>query len=123
VGVTRDGPKFVIDALITHQLLLMPEFWAAAPPGVQEMKADADAAAKLASDVAAGKACAGCTSVRAALTPIHSRIWGHLDLLHEVSPEAVQPVVDVIAAKRGYRPRPVEVYYKDVAGQTHRLTI
>lgn len=123
MGVTKDGPRLVVDTLITHQLILMPEFWAAAPPGVGEMKGRADGAAKVAHEIAMGRTCAGCTSLRQALTPIHCEIWQHLDLLHAVSPEAVQPVVDVIAAKRGYRPRPIEVYYKDAAERTHRLAL
>lgn len=123
MGVTKDGPKLVVDCLITHQLILMPAFWDAVPPGVREMKGRADGAAAVASDIAMGKACAGCTSLRQALSPIHSEIWQHVDLLHEAAPDAVQELVDLIARKRGYRPRPIEVYYKDSAGETHRLTL
>jgi hypothetical protein len=123
VGVTKDGPPLVIDHMITYQLIAMDGFWAAAPPGVLDdlLPLARECSAK-ALKIAMGEGCTGCSSLKTAVQPIHTALWGRVAKAVELGVGA-DGLVDFIAAKRGYRPRPVEVYYKDEAGFQHRLTL
>lgn len=112
MGVTKTGPPMVVDYLITRQLAGMPEFWAAVPAAV------AEEFRTRAVEAAAGRGCGGCTSLRAAMTPVHNALWDRL----AAEPD-LEAVGAVVAAKRGYRPRPVAVYYVDGSGETRVLTI
>lgn len=123
MGVTKDGPKLVIDHLITHQLIGMDGFWAAAPPGmIDDLIPLAQECSTKALAIAMGQTCAGCTSLKTAIQPIHTALWERVAKAQKLGVE-VGGLTDFIAAKRGYRPRPVEVYYKDDAGFQHKLTL
>ena len=120
---TKDGPPLVLDCLLTRQLIAMNDFWEAAPPGLlEDLKPMAVEAADTALKIAMGQKCAGCTSLRAALTPVHNALWGRVARAREHGID-LGGVVDFVSAKRGYRPRPLTVYYKDDAGFQHQLTL
>lgn len=120
----KTGPRLLVDYLITHQLVGMAGFWAAVPADVEaELRVQAEAACQVATDAAMGKACAGCGTIRTVMTPIHNALWTRLGELHAALPEALAPVVAFLASKRGYRPTPIDVYYKDVAGGTRVLRV
>lgn len=121
--MTKDGPKLVIDHLITHQLIAMDGFWAAAPPGmIDDLLPLAKECGEKALKIAMGQTCAGCNSLKGAIQPIHNALWARVAKGQELGIEPGD-ILTFIAAKRGYRPRPVEVYYKDEAGFQHRLTL
>ncbi len=120
----KTGPKLVVDYMITYQLLGMDEFWEALPPllAADLREAGREAHAK-ALKIATGGACAGCSSIKSAVWGVHCKLWHRLDLLSGVEPQAVAPLVAAIAAKRGYRPSVIEVYYKDEAGHSRKLAL
>lgn len=114
---TKPGPTLVVDALVTLQLVRMPEFWAAAPAGLfDDLRIDAEAAGDKAVRVASGQECAGCTSVRAAIGPTHDALWAR------IAAGDAGWAFEFLAAKRGYRPAAVEVYYRGEGGASRKFT-
>ena len=114
----KTGPRLVVDHMITYQLLGMQDFWDLMPGVFDDLWPLFGECRDKATKVAMGQGCGGCTSVKSAMTPAHNALWSRVALLPDPS-----PVVDFIAAKRGYRPSPVEVYYRDEAGATHALRL
>ena len=123
MGVAKTGPKLVVDHNITYQLISMDAFWEA---GTQELKdelwADARDAIAKASDAVAGRQCTGCTTLKAAITPVHDKLWGWIDRAIQLG-VPVTWLTEFVAAKRGYRPARIEVYYKDINGFRRTLVL
>jgi len=115
----KPGPKLVIDHMITYQLLGMDEFWAALPRELADIREAGREAHAKALQIAMGKTCAGCTSIKSAVGPVHNLIWSRL----VASAAPTHEIVDLISAKRGYRPRPISIYFKDETGKVHLLTL
>lgn len=118
----KTGPKLVIDHLLTYQLLGMDDFWATLPPPFEDVRTAGKTAYDRAVQIAMGKTCAGCTSLKSAIAPAHDLLWCRVNTLRTVLPEFLPRLIAFIAAKRGYRPRQIEVYYRDEAGTATRLT-
>lgn len=113
----KTGPKLVIDHMITYQLIGMDEFWAALPPELSGLRDAGREAHRKAVLAATGQACAGCSSIKSAVGPIHDAVWR--GLVDAAAP--MHGIVDLVTAKRGYRPGPIEVYYKSAEGYPARL--
>lgn len=119
----KPGPPFVVDYMITFQLLQLEELWDALPALAAELRPAAEEAKAKALRHAMGETCGGCGSIRDIVTPVHNRLWGHVALLRAAEPTAAEPVAALVAAKRGYRPTPIRVYYRGDDGQTHVLDL
>lgn len=122
----KEGPQFVIDVMVTYQLIGNPEFWEAAPPGLlDDIRDSAREAYEKALAIARGDSCPGCNSIRAALTDTHNEIGRRLAGVQAVAAEwrGFDPLVDFITRKRGYRPRPIIMFYKDTNGVTAKLEL
>lgn len=114
----KTGPKLVVDHMITYQLLGMPEFWDVMPGLLDDLRTTGEEACRKALHIAMGQTCGGCSTIRQAVLPAHNLVWARIAECPDAS-----PFVSLITAKRGYRPSPVEVYYKDEAGATHALRL
>jgi hypothetical protein len=119
----KSGPKLVVDYNVTYQLVCMDDFWHA---GTQELKdelfADAKDGVQKAQAAAAGQSCTGCTTLKAAITPLHNKLWTWIAKAVEVG-VSVDWLVDFITSKRGYRPSPIEVYYRCSTGFQRTLVL
>ena len=114
----KTGPKLVVDHMITYQLLGMPEFWDVLPGLLDDLRGLGTEAHGKALQIAMGKSCGGCTSIKSAIQPAHNAVWARIAAVVNQD-----PFVDLITAKRGYRPSPIEVYYRDEGGATHALRL
>jgi hypothetical protein len=67
--------------------------------------------------------CQGCGDVRRTFRPVMEAFTAEAVKLHTDNPDVLQPLVDVIAKKLGYRPKVVVLYYKDAAGAVQSLEL
>jgi hypothetical protein len=112
-----------LEPTIFYQLLADDEFYTVVPPSLATLEEQARKARQDALNVALGKACAGCSSVRDVLMPIMDEYGRQLSVIHQADPEALNPLVDYISRKRGFRPTPIVLYYREVNGKTTRLIL
>lgn len=123
MGVKK-GPKLVIDHLLTMQLLDMDGFWNLFPGLFDDLRDMASAATAKGVQIAMGVACAGCTSIRSVIAPVHDAVWERLDSMLAVDgQDKAAPLVAFVSGKRGYRPTTIEVYYADSKGATKRIVL
>lgn len=111
----KTGPKFQITHDTMWQLIVMSEFWALLPAtcvGIKDEWLETQT-----------KKCSGCTSQRS-IAGFHSKIWNRIavSIAMEQEPDTLTKLADLITAKRGYRPTPIEVYYKDETGHLIKLS-
>lgn len=112
----KTGPKLVVDYNLTYQLACMDDFWAAGTDELRDtLLQDAKDAVAKASAAASGQPCVGCTTLKAAVLPLHNKLWAWVASAIDVG-VSVDWLIDFITAKRGYRPSPIEVYYKSSNG-------
>ena len=116
----KDGPKLVIDHMIMYQLLSEDAFWDTVPAGM-DRREEGKAAAQKALAIAMGRTCAGCTSIKSAVAPLHNWLWRGVAAAQANAPDTLEPLCGFLSLKRGYRPRPIVVYYVDGAGRTQEL--
>ncbi len=122
----KDGPQFVIDVMVTYQLIGNPEFWKAAPPFLlDDIRESAAEAYEKAVQLAMGQSCTGCNSIRAVLIDTHNEIGRRFASIQRVldDTDGLLPFIDLISRKRGYRPRAILMYYKDVESRMQTLTL
>ena len=67
--------------------------------------------------------CQGCGDVRRTMRPVMEAFVLEAVKLSKDSPDALQPLIDIITEKRGYRPKAIVLYYKDAAGATQTLEL
>lgn len=117
-----DGPKLVIDYLLSYQLFQLPEFWAGVPSDVVDaaLRAEVDAALGKALQAAMGSSCSGCTALHIVMRVVHTKVW---KAIASAGPTVTDAVVAVVVSKRGYRPKPIVVYYKGDSGKAERLLL
>jgi hypothetical protein len=119
----KDGPRLVIDHMIMYQLLNSEAFWDMVPMTVAaELREEGTEVGRKALDIAMGRKCAGCTSIRSVVAPLHNRLWRMIAAVQPV-PGSCDPLAGFIALKRGYRPRPIVVYYVGDDGGTAELNL
>lgn len=123
MGVDTKGPKLVVDYNVTYQLACMDDFWAACPAELRDtLLDDAKVAVANAAAAAAGRPCVGCTTLKAAILPLHNKLWAWVGKAIEVN-LSTDWLVAFVAGKRGYRPTPIEVYYKSANGFQRTLVL
>ncbi len=113
--VVKTGPKLHVTHDITIQLMDMEEFWALLPATCVGIKAERTELRT--------KTCSGCTS-RHTVSGLHNKIWNRvcISIAAQQEPDTLTKLADLITAKRGYRPVPIEVYYKDETGHLIKLS-
>lgn len=121
MGVT--GHPMVLDQLGLYQLIGFPEFAHALPPGCEDLLPMAEETRKKVLDVAMGRVCAGCSSVRTVMQPFQNALGLRLAAIQQETPSVLDPLKTLILDKRNYRIRPVVVYYKGEQGQALKLTL
>ena len=120
----KDGPTLVIDQMILFQLLGDELFYRALPPGFDDLADQGRSAYKQAVAQAMDQAgCNGCTGLKRIVTPVQVALGRRLAAVQSAQPEALVPLVRLITEKRGYRPRPVLMFYQDEAGKTRKLEL
>jgi len=106
VGVVKDGPPMALDHNLLYQMVTDPAFFRRVPV-LFFMKEQAEACAAA---FAAGE-CGGCGAT-GAMGPAMATFVRTLISTQRDAPEMLDPLVAYIAERRGYRPRPVRVYYR-----------
>ena len=122
VAANRVGPKLVIDQFILYQLVSFPAFAEALPPGCDDLAPEADKVRKECLAIAMGETCLGCKTIKAAIQPFQDALGKRLAVVHQTTPYLLDPLIELIRRKRGYRPTPIVMYYKD-NGVTQTLSI
>lgn len=112
-----------LEPTIFYQLLADDEFYTVVPPSVAPLEEQAKKARQDALNIALGKACAGCSTIRDVLMPVMDEYGRQFAVIHQTDPAALDPLVNYIARKRGFRPTPIVLYYREVNGKTTRLIL
>jgi hypothetical protein len=116
VGELRPGPTLALDHNLLYQVLADPAFYAAVPAFFfmrdQGLAACAQIAGRLADPARRPGDCATCGNLKELIRPLQRTFVAHLRKLHAEAPAACAPLVAYLAARRGYRPTPVVVYYR-----------
>ena len=115
---SRVGKPFVLTYLNTHQLIAMPDFWEASPPVFRDaFKTECTAAIAKVSPT-------GCCTetLGAVIRPVHDKIWDWIAQSKDRG-ASIDWAIDFITLKRGYRPQPIEVYYRTVQGTPQKFVI
>lgn len=115
MGVS-DGPRLVVDPALTYRYVVRGGLWEALPPGLADDLIDwAGVAAAAVLQAAMGRPRA-VTPPSAAMAEFHDVFWDRLARAYQAG-VGLDGLVAFVAADRGYRPRPVEVYYKSGDGR------
>lgn len=121
MGAMKTGPTLAIDHNVLFQLLQDPAFYRRVPV-FHFMKDQALAVverivarAGLPPEQREGD-CAACGSLRQEIAPLQQVFVAELRKLAADAPEALASLVDYVAARRGYRPVPVVVYFREADG-------
>lgn len=86
------------------------------------MKGQAAAAQKLVLGPLLGEdGCGDCMSISKAMKPVMATFIGHVRQLLTDSPEALDNLLQYITRKRGYRPLPITLLYRDTHGNLQRI--
>lgn len=111
-----DGPKLILTADIVTQLLSDPSFYDTVDAFLF-LKEQGLSAWQASQDQMAGRAgCRTCRQANHMQTPIVAfcRMVG---AMHAIDPVKLEPLAAYISARRGYRPRPIVVFWKEGPGQ------
>ncbi len=114
----KDGPPYAIDSMSLYQLVADPDFFNRVP-ALFFMRDQAQAVVARIVDGLLGKRksnCAGCGDVRKQMEPVASTFVTVIRQLADSAPQLLEPLADYVAERRGYRPRPIIVYYKKAGG-------
>ena len=123
MGTLTDGPQLVFNHIIFHGMIGDPKFYAKVP-AFFFMKEQGLAIYEkmLEAMLTPGVGCLGCSNVKKTLQPLMSMFAKHAFELAQDSPEALEPLVEYIAEKKGYRPKPIILYYR-YEGIVHKLEL
>jgi hypothetical protein len=97
-----------------YQVLSDPAFFTAVPAFFflrDVAKATTDKVKQAALDGSAAE-CYGCGGVKQIMQPAIAPFVATLAELAAKAPDALTPLADYVAARRGFRPTPIVVYYK-----------
>lgn len=120
----QDGPGLIIDHMVMYQIISDDKFWSEVPAFAFMKNSSKHAVQQIVSQIVDSKGvsdCAGCSSLRPLTVPILIVFGQHIAQLKQDSPEALNDLVDYIASRRGYRPVPIAVYYKDEGGKSAKV--
>jgi hypothetical protein len=116
----KDGPPFVIDHMVVYQMFSDPEFFVQVPAFFfLKEQAQACVAQIVNTVVDAPKKdsnCLGCGNVRTIIAPAMTAFVSQICKLAasgEGGIAALTPLVNYVSRRRGFRPRPLSVYYKE----------
>lgn len=118
----KTGPQLVINHMIFFDMIGDPAFYSKVP-AFFFMRDQGLAIHKKITDAVLEKAgCRGCTNMRQQVWPIFQVFAQQAFLLGQENPEALKPLGDYIAGKKGYRPTEILLYFR-YQGITHKLVI
>lgn len=108
---TPDGPLYVLDHLGIYQLFRDPAFLPSAPAFLflEEL---ARAVIGKVNDLLLNARCRSCGSPRETIAPLAESFASFVVKMHQKSPQALEPVIQMITRKLGYRPRPIVLYHR-----------
>jgi hypothetical protein len=118
-----DGPALHVDHMDLYRLLADEAFYAALPPGTEDLAGPAREVRRRATRIALdrGTDCGACGDLRRALRPFLTELGGRLAAVHAADPGALALLAGVVARQRGYRPRPVVLYHLGADGGVKAL--
>lgn len=121
--VMTDGPQLVFNHVIFHGMIGDPKFYDRVP-AFFFMKEQGLAIYEKILEALLSKtsSCRGCSNVKEAIRPLLNMFAEHAFKLAQDSPEALEPLVEYIAEKKGYRPREIILFYR-YQGVTHKLVL
>ena len=109
----KDGPEFAINYMTFHGMIGDPKFYDRAPAFFFMKEQGLAIHQKIVDAILNNEAgCRGCSNVQRAVEPLFRVFAAHVFKLAQDSPEALDPVTEYIAEKKGYRPVPLVLYYK-----------
>lgn len=118
----KEGPALLIDTAVLFQLSGQSTFLDSLPPGMEDLRQTAAAARKEALDIALGSAaCSGCSTMTKAMAEFRDGLGRRLAEVQAENAAALDPAAAWISARRGYRPRPITLRYRDEIGSTRLL--
>ena len=122
---SRIGRKLTIDHNILYQLLLDELIWEMVPE-LGYLKDELDnahhyALEKLLRPQEVSPGCTGCTSLKASMRPAMQALGAFVADAQENDPERLDNLVNFISRKKGERPSPIVLRYKDAAGKITAL--
>jgi hypothetical protein len=121
----KDGPPLVLDAIALFQLAADPAFFSTLPAGFSDWEQscrDAYMAVVNQTVRAPASACYRCGSVSHTMSPVLSELGRRLASF-QASGGNLEPLANLVAAKRGYRPRPLVLYYRSEDGKILSLSL
>jgi len=114
----KDGVKFAVDNMVLFQMLGDSFFYQALPAYCGDLqqagKAAYDRVVRAALKNEDDPACFGCSSLNKVIDPWRDTLGQRLAKADAGDLEALAAY---IGGKRGYRPRPIVMYYKDERGK------
>jgi len=117
MGDARTGPRLIINYMTVYQLAADESFFRRVP-AFMFMRDQAREAHRRVSEDTLNSRCSGCGGVKAIMMPVFRAFANQFVTLANESPEALSPLVEYIAERRGYRPMPIVLYHKDSDGRT-----
>lgn len=115
----KDGPPLALDHLILYQMLGDPSFYSRVPVFYflkEQGLAVTDGIRQRLLDNNPSTGCPGCANVRGLMAPLVDTFVTHLKKLAVDAPAALEAMAVYVAERRGFRPRPILVYYRDKDG-------
>lgn len=115
-----------VDNLVLFQMASDEKFYLALPVGFEDWAVQCQAAYK---EVVAWtlktktKGCLGCGSVTKIMTPLMNALGRRLALAKQHNSGDVEPLAQYIAVRRGFRPRPIMLYYRAENGKISILKL
>ena len=121
----RIGRKLVIDHNILYQLLLDELIWELVPE-IGYLKEELEnshhfALERLLKPREVSSGCSGCTSLKTSMRPAMQAIGCFVADAQKNEPERLHNLITFITQKKGERPSPIVIRYKDADGKITAL--
>ena len=119
----RKGPPLTIDHMIFHQMMGDPKFYDGVPAFYFMKEQGLAIHQKIVDAILNQEAgCRGCSNVKDMVRPVFVIFAEQAFKLGQDNPDALKPLADYIAEKKGYLPKPILLYYK-YKGIVHKLEL
>ena len=121
ISAMKKGPRLILEHNIIFQITGDDHFWELVPE-FEDLRDEGEQARQAALQVAEGKKCKGCSTVKGAMKPFVERFMRRLADLHKQGgSRSLMNFHNYLIQKLGYIPKEVLLYYKDLAGRTTQL--
>ena len=121
----KTGPKLILEHTHLYQIIADKDFWGACPEWVDLEKEGKKVHQEIVNRMLGigDAACTGCSTLQLAIRPFQHKFSSYAVKLYEEDISQLDSFVTYLTRKRGYRPKPIVVYYKDTDGRNRTLEL